>query len=141
MTRFLGIPDYAHGTPARVGVVLVNLGTNDFGQGIPDPAGFERAYDAFLAELRQRYPSAHLVCVTGPMVSDTWPPGEERLTKLNRWVTGAVERRKAQGDARISFLALEPQSPPFGEDWHPTLETHARMAREVTGHLREKLGW
>ena len=121
--------------------VLVNLGTNDFGQGVPDQASFERAYDAFLADLRQRYPNALLACLTGPMLTYSWPAGEERLTKINRWVNGAVERRKAQGDGKISFLALAPQTSPFGEDWHPTLDTHARMAREVTGHLREKLAW
>jgi lysophospholipase L1-like esterase len=121
--------------------VVINLGTNDFGQGIPDQATFEQAYEAFLQELRGRYPDAHLACITGSMLSDTWPPGEERLTKINRWVSGIVERRKTAGDAKISFFALTPQSAPFGEDWHPTLDTHARMAREITGHLREALGW
>ena len=29
MTDYLGNPDYAHGTPSRVGVLLVNLGTPD----------------------------------------------------------------------------------------------------------------
>ncbi|MDQ1341549.1 MAG: protoporphyrin/coproporphyrin ferrochelatase, partial [Pseudomonadota bacterium] len=29
MTDYLGTPDYAHGTPARTGVLLVNLGTPD----------------------------------------------------------------------------------------------------------------
>ena len=29
MTNYLGTPDYAHGTPARTGVLLVNLGTPD----------------------------------------------------------------------------------------------------------------
>jgi hypothetical protein len=75
------------------------------------------------------------------MLTDAWPAGEERLTKIDRWVSGAVQRRKAQGDAEISFLALAPQAPPFGEDWHPTLETHARMARELARHLRDRLGW
>ena len=29
MTAYLGTPDYVHGTPARVGILLVNLGTPD----------------------------------------------------------------------------------------------------------------
>ena len=29
MTDYLGTPDYAHGTPARTGVLLANLGTPD----------------------------------------------------------------------------------------------------------------
>ena len=99
-----------------------------------------KGYRAFM-HLRRHYPNAHLTCLTGPMFTNSWPAGEERLTKINQWVSGAVERRKAQGDARISFFALAPQTPPFGEDWHPTLDTHARMSRELEGHLREKLGW
>jgi len=42
MTQFLGTPDYTHGAPARVGVVLVNLGTPD------DPS--PRAVRKYLAE-------------------------------------------------------------------------------------------
>jgi ferrochelatase len=42
MTRFLGTPDYTHGTPVRVGVVLVNLGTP------PDPS--PRSVRKYLAE-------------------------------------------------------------------------------------------
>jgi protoporphyrin/coproporphyrin ferrochelatase len=29
MTGYLGTPDYRHGSPARLGVLLVNLGTPD----------------------------------------------------------------------------------------------------------------
>jgi protoporphyrin/coproporphyrin ferrochelatase len=42
MTRYLGKPDYVHGTPARVGVLLVNLGTPD------DPS--PRSVRKYLAE-------------------------------------------------------------------------------------------
>lgn len=121
--------------------VIVNLGTNDFGQGLPDPVTFIAAYEGFVAALRELYPRAHIACLTGTMVSDAWPAGEARLSKLNAWVSGVVERRREGGDDRISFLAMTPQSPPFGEDWHPTLATHRRMARELRTHLERTLGW
>jgi protoporphyrin/coproporphyrin ferrochelatase len=42
MTQYIGTPDYAHGTPARVGILLVNLGTPD------DPS--PRSVRKYLAE-------------------------------------------------------------------------------------------
>ena len=42
MTQYIGTPGYAHGTPARVGVLLVNLGTPD------DPS--PRSVRKYLAE-------------------------------------------------------------------------------------------
>ncbi len=63
------------------------------------------------------------------------------MTKINAWVSGVVERRRQGGDDKISFFALTPQSAPFGEDWHPTLATHAKMSKELTAHLKKSLGW
>ncbi len=121
--------------------VIVNLGTNDFGKGVPDQVTFTAAYEGFVAALREAYPHAHLATITGPMVSDAWPAGEQRLSKLNAWVSGVVERRRQGGDHNVSFLALTPQSPPFGEDWHPTVKTHRKMAGELTAHLKSAIAW
>ncbi|HEV8244264.1 MAG TPA: SGNH/GDSL hydrolase family protein [Polyangiaceae bacterium] len=121
--------------------VIVNLGTNDFGKGVPDDVTFIAGYEGFVAEIRELYPHAQIVCVTGTMVSDAWPPGENRLSKLNGWVSGVVERRRQGGDSNVSFLALTPQSPPFGEDWHPTLATQRKMASELVAHLKKVLTW
>ncbi len=122
-------------------LVIVNLGTNDFGKGLPDEVSFIAAYEGFVAELRELYPRAHIACITGTMVSDAWPPGEQRLTKLNGWVSGVIERRKQGGDSNMSFFAMTPQSPPFGEDWHPTLATHQKMASELVNHLKSVIAW
>lgn len=48
MTELLGTPDYAHGTPARVGVLLVNLGTPDD----PSPSAVRRYLAEFLWDPR-----------------------------------------------------------------------------------------
>jgi lysophospholipase L1-like esterase len=121
--------------------VIVNLGTNDFGKGVPDDVSFIAAYEGFVAELRERYAHAHIVCATGPMTSDSWPAGEGRLSKFNAWVSGVVDRRKEGGDGNVSFLAFTPQSAPYGEDWHPTLATHRKLAGELSAHLKKVLGW
>jgi ferrochelatase len=48
MTDYLGTPDYAHGTPARVGVLLVNLGT----PADPSPAAVREYLAEFLWDPR-----------------------------------------------------------------------------------------
>jgi ferrochelatase len=48
MTDYLGMPDYAHGTPARVGVLLVNLGT----PADPTPRSVRRYLAEFLWDRR-----------------------------------------------------------------------------------------
>jgi protoporphyrin/coproporphyrin ferrochelatase len=48
MNRYLGTPDYAHGTPARLGILLVNLGTPDE----PTPAAVRRYLAEFLSDPR-----------------------------------------------------------------------------------------
>jgi ferrochelatase len=48
MTQFLGTPDYAHGTPARAGVLLVNLGT----PADPTPRSVRKYLAEFLADPR-----------------------------------------------------------------------------------------
>jgi lysophospholipase L1-like esterase len=121
--------------------VIVNLGSNDFGKGVPDQVTFTAAYEGFVAQLRELYPRAHLACLTGPTITDSWPAGEGRLSKLNAWISGVVERRRQGGDDNMSFLALTPQTAPYGEDWHPSLATHRKMAAELQAHLKKTLGW
>jgi ferrochelatase len=48
MTRYLGEPDYQHGTEDKTGVLLVNLGTPD----APDAASVRRYLAQFLWDPR-----------------------------------------------------------------------------------------
>ena len=48
MTAYTGTPDYVHGTPSRIGVLLVNLGTPDE----PTPAAVRRYLAEFLWDPR-----------------------------------------------------------------------------------------
>jgi ferrochelatase len=48
MPRYLGLPDYAHGSPTRLGVLLVNLGTPDD----PNPGAVRRFLAEFLWDPR-----------------------------------------------------------------------------------------
>ena len=124
--------DFARYTPD---VVVVNLGTNDFSPPGPDHAAFTAAYTSFLSQLRGHYPSALLLAVVGPMLSDGFPVGVQAWTTIQSDVAGVVSELTAQGDPNVHYLALTPQSSPYGEDWHPTIATHQSMAQTVAAEI------
>jgi lysophospholipase L1-like esterase len=128
--------DFARYTPD---VVVVNLGTNDFSPPGPDHAAFKAAYASFLAKLRSHYPSAVLLAVVGPMLNDGFPAGVMAWTTIQSDVSGVVGELSAAGDANVHYLALTPQSAPYGEDYHPTIATQEGMADAVVSELRRLL--
>jgi lysophospholipase L1-like esterase len=125
--------DFAAWIPAAV---IINLGTNDFAPGDPGPA-FGDAYHAFLRRLRAQYPSAHLVCTLGPVMS------RDQVGRARGYVLPSVEAARAAGDTRLSFLEFPIQdgSLGYGSDWHPSRATHRAMADRLTAELRRLLGW
>jgi len=119
-------------------VVVVNLGTNDFGTGTPVRADFVRAYRDFIATLRSHYPDAHIFCAVGPMMGGT------SLTTAIDYIQGDVVNALASaGDTRIHFIAFPKQNPAngLGADWHPSLKTHQLMADQLTAAIQSTLGW
>ena len=120
-------------------VVVVNLGTNDFSPPGPDHDAFRSAYARFLERIRGRYPDALLLAVVGPMLTDAYPPGARAWSTIQSDVASVVDGLTARGDANVRFLALTPQEAPYGEDYHPTVATHERMAREVAAEIRRLL--
>jgi lysophospholipase L1-like esterase len=123
--------------------VVINLGTNDVAMTTPDWSPFPAAYLAFVRDVRARYPDAYILCVLGPMLTDTWPEDRKALTTARQGITAAVAALTADGDAALGFLELPPQdgSTGFGCDWHPSVATHARMASALEAALRARLGW
>ncbi len=128
--------DFARYTPD---VVVINLGTNDFSPPGPDHELFRAAYASFLDEIRGHYPSALLLAVVGPMLSDGFPAGVMAWTTVQSDVSAVVADRNAAGDDRAHYLALTPQSAPYGEDWHPTVATHESMAGAVAAEIERLL--
>jgi lysophospholipase L1-like esterase len=120
-------------------VVVINLGTNDFSPPGPDHAAYTTAYGNFLKQIRGHYPDALLLAVVGTMLSDGFPPGVMAWTTNQSDVSGVVSELAAQGDTKVHYLALTPQSAPFGEDYHPTRATHAQMAQAVANEIQRLL--
>jgi lysophospholipase L1-like esterase len=117
-------------------VVVIDLGTNDFWNGDPGP-GFEKAYEAFLARVRARYPRAHVVAFIGPMLAG------DALKQARTYIAAAVAAARAGGDARVSTFEVPAQSPAdgYGCDYHPSVATHTKMAERLADEIRRVTGW
>jgi lysophospholipase L1-like esterase len=120
-------------------VVVVNLGTNDFSPPGPDHAAYRAAYAGFLRQIRAHHPDALLLAVVGTMLSDGFPPGVMAWTTNQSDVSSVVAELTAAGDTKVHYLALTPQTAPFGEDYHPTRATHQQMAEAVANEIRTLL--
>jgi lysophospholipase L1-like esterase len=121
--------------------VIINLGTNDFSTTGLDRQAFIKGYTSFLTTLRGYYPNAALVAGLGPMLSDYYPVGEKAWTNAQADVKAAVDARVAAGDRNVHVVTFPPQVGPWGEDWHPTAKTHAKMAEQLSQTLKTILGW
>ncbi len=132
----------------RPDLIVLNVGTPDFTVAddqklptAPDADLFRAAYMSFLTRLRGFYPSARIVCTVGPTMNDFYPKDRKHWTLIRQYVKGAVE---AFNDPHIYYMAHAAiSSDPYGEDWHPTAEVHARMADELAEFVRGRtdLGW
>lgn len=108
-------------------IVCINLGTNDFSLGNYDISLFETRYRKFLAHLRDIYPEAKIVLLSGAMMQ-----GEE-LEKLK-----TVLDRLASEDDNFHRFDMSPQtgSLGYGAAWHPSARQARKMADELTSYLK-----
>jgi lysophospholipase L1-like esterase len=140
--RTLGTNDATKwGFEPKASVVVVNLGTNDWGKGDPDVA-YETAYVNFIGTLRGVYPDAWIFMTIGSMT------GEPALTQVKtRFEHIVATVTAATGDERLVAFDLGNQnlgpdgSIPSGCDWHPSAADHQRMAGILQKQLSSKLGW
>lgn len=124
-------------------VVVVNLGTNDFGPRNPTEKEWQDAYRSFIQTLRKNYPQCHVYCAVGSMMSDGYPPGRKALSTIRQYTTGLVEALHKSGDKRIHYLEFDAQDPKngLGGDWHPSIKTHRLMADKLVPAIKKELGW
>lgn len=125
----------------KADAVVINLGTNDWGEGDPGEA-YELAYFDFIATVRTQYPSAWIVLTIGSMT------GEPELTEVKTRLSNVVSSvQEATGDEKLLTFDLGTQnlgadgSIPSGCDWHPNVADHERMAGILESQLSAALGW
>jgi lysophospholipase L1-like esterase len=114
----------------------IQLGTNDFSQGIPDQTEFVHAYVDFIRRVRQDAPNALIFIMESPMLDDDAARGPRR-TVLRYY----LEKIAAQiGSPRVIVAPLR-HRPGVPGNTHPTGLEHEAMAGELEPVLRRALGW
>lgn len=158
--------DFAVEKPEEIPqVVVISLGTNDFardtkepasdpskleGDNIPDgdmndPAEREKFFKSYLTlveKVRERRPNAHIFLATSPMITNQFPIGNAR-DHLRDALLGIVAERERKGDKKVYQMDLVEQGFRYGLgcDYHPNLEVHRIMARQLVGAVRSKTCW
>ena len=115
-------------------VVVTLLGTNDWSVINPGEEKFRKGYRDMLAELRQRFPKAHIVTVGGPLL------GGEQGDAIRDGIDGAMADL---GDSNISTLDLTLYNGllKWSCNSHPGRNSMRKMANELSAHISEVKGW
>jgi lysophospholipase L1-like esterase len=132
--------DFSTWTPD---VVIINLGTNDFGgKANPEEAGWVAAYVSFIKQIRARYPKAPIYCAVGTMMSD-WPVDRKPRTAILGYLAKVVEQANAEGGPTVRLIDFGVQKAEngIGANWHPSAKTHAIMGAQLAQTLKTDLGW
>jgi lysophospholipase L1-like esterase len=125
-------------------VLIVTLGTNDWANyecmstPLPTDSEFETAYEQFLTYARMVYPKAEIFAV-GVFLSSAfgtqWP-------ECNADISAAVTH---MGDSHMhavdSSTWLDPTTDFIGDDTHPTVAGHTKIATKLAGVIKPVLGW
>ncbi len=119
--------------------VIINLGTNDLGNGKGDPGPrFAAIYRSLVETIRARYPRAFILCTIGPLTSVS----ESAIVYDH--IRTVLEARAAAGDPRVAlFDRILPQTPDkaYACAYHPNVAENAIMAAQLGDELRARLGW
>jgi lysophospholipase L1-like esterase len=118
-------------------VVIIGLGTNDFGVGAPAQESYVTAYLAFLARIRSVYPQAQIFLTEGPMMSDPEAHAVATPDTLEEYIAETVRRA---ADPRVHAATVTHQ-PGDKCDPHPTAEQHRILAEELARQIRPVLNW
>ena len=125
--------DHSRYVPDAIGI---QLGTNDFSQGIPEQDEFVPAYVEFIRKIRRDAPAALIFVMDSPIVQDE-PARGPRRTVLRAGLEQIVARL---GDPKV-ILAPVSHYPGVPGNGHPTGQEHEAMAAELEPVLRRALGW
>lgn len=126
-------------------VVIVALGTNDFGpemtdnNNLLDSSDFVTTYINFINKLHTTYTKSKIVLIVGNALTDYWPTGLQRLTRSRNYLKASKQHSLLPH--LVSIFELASQRAPYGEDWHATTATHQTMSKELTPYLMELMDW
>lgn len=128
-------------------LVVIKLSTNDFGPEIQSPpilldsTSFVQAYLSFIDIVVKHNPEAKIILAIGGGLSDWYPSGLKRLSRCRSWVNVILNESKLVHSNKFAFFEFKTISAPYGEDWHPTIKSQNKMAKEVTPFIKEFMDW
>jgi len=109
-------------------VVVINLGTNDFGSGDPGTP-YETAYAGFVQAIRAKYAKAYFILI------DMY--GGNRLTRIN----DVVAALKTAGESKVESLSVSSAQNSLGCNQHPNVAGQAAMGAVLAARLTSLMGW
>jgi hypothetical protein len=121
-------------------VVVVSLGGTDI-SGDTAPAGFQADYDAFITQIRGRYPNAHIYMTVWSQIKDLGV-GQNLRTALTT-VLDAIKSAHA-ADAKLHVFSFKESTYPQDEtgcDEHANDAHATETAAEIAGAIKADLGW
>jgi lysophospholipase L1-like esterase len=121
--------DYKNNQP---GVVLIELGANDFAKPL-DSAAFVNTYIEFVKKIRGQYPTAKIICAAGPT-----SPGDS--SKKFQTHIKAITDHFASTDKQVYYFYFG-KLDSNGSDWHPNIEEHRQMAAVLIPFVQKITGW
>ena len=118
-------------------VVCINLGTNDLSTNNYDEKLLKQGYQALLKMVRQHNPKAKIVFLCGSML------GGKELEIAKRLLDEVAAEAQKAGDRQVYRFNFTPQNGDlgYGNDYHPSIWQHEKMAAELTAYLRSLMQW
>jgi len=112
-------------------VVTICLGQND---GVQDSSLFLNNYVSFLKKVRSVHPNATLLLISSPMADNT-------LRNFLRSSILAVQKvMQSNGEQKLYTHVFE-KSYTGGCDYHPSVEEHAIISKELTAVVKTIMHW
>lgn len=125
--------DHSRYVPDAIGI---QLGTNDFSQGVPEQNEFVNTYVEFIRKVRRDAPQAFIFIMDSPIVNDDADRGPRR-TVLHSYLQQIVAR---VGSAKVMLAPLK-HYPGVPGNGHPSGREHEAMVAELEPVFRRALGW
>lgn len=109
--------------------ILINIGTNDYWEGsVQDD--YRLAIQKLIAMVQRDYAGKVIYLIVSPMLKNKLHDAQKQTLKTLE-----------QKNVKVLDLGEINDAEGFGCDYHPNTITHARLAENLTQHLKTELNW
>lgn len=121
-------------------LILVSYGSNDFSENYEvEKARYVQGYVRLLQTIRKKNPRARIVCLE--------PVPYTTNRQAGYWAHLAVQERQAEGDELVYYWTVNRPRPCLeasdfaGDEEHPLIKGHTKLARYLKDKVARLLGW